>query len=245
MKPCNFTSYTRGFPAQLIEENVTSTNFHNKITGDGTPVDFYNFLRWKMIPQNAGLKEPVVLKPHLMKHMYKDPKFIIILRNPTERLYSDYIFLNRGDSPQSFHKDVLRAVQIEEGCMRNNSVRRCLYSLDVSRQLPTRIFIGYYSVFMKEWLNVFSREHFLVIRTEDYNNDMEGSLREVYDFLKLNYTDDFLSKIARIPHMHVTEKKKKAGPMLEETRLLLNNLYRPYLNELADILQHRKFLWLT
>ncbi|XP_067674918.1 carbohydrate sulfotransferase 15-like [Haliotis asinina] len=198
-----------------------------------------------MIPQNAGLKEPVVLKPYLMKHMYKDPKFIIILRNPTDRLYSDYIFLNRGDSPQSFHKDVLRAVQIEEGCMRNNSVRRCLYSLDVSRQLPTSIFIGYYSVFTKEWLNVFSREYFLVLRTEDYNNGMEGSLREVYDFLKLNYTDDFLRKIARIPHMHVTEKKKKAGPMLEETRILLNNLYRPYLNELADILQHRKFLWLT
>ncbi|XP_046546405.1 carbohydrate sulfotransferase 15-like [Haliotis rubra] len=198
--------------------------------GDGTPVDFYNFMRWKRIPQNAGLKEPVVLKPHLMKHVYKDPKFIIILRNPTERLYSDYIFLKHGDSPQSFHKDVLRAIEIEEDCMRNNS---------------TRIFIGYYSVFMKEWLNVFSRKHFLVLRTEDYNSDMEGALREVYDYLNLNYTEDFLNKIARIPHMHVTEKKKKAGPMLEKTRILLDNLYRPYLSELADILQDRKFLWLT
>ncbi|XP_046546410.1 carbohydrate sulfotransferase 15-like [Haliotis rubra] len=180
-----------------------------------------------------------------MKHMYEDPKFIIILRNPTERLYSDYIFLNHGDSPQSFHKDVLQAIQIEEDCMRNNSLWWCLYSLDLCNQLPTRIFIGYYSVFMKEWLNVFSRKHFLILRTEDYNSDMEGTLREVYDYLKLDYTEDFLNKIARIPHMHVTTTKKKAGPMLNKTRILLDNLYRPYLNELADLLQDKKFLWLT
>ncbi|XP_048236595.1 carbohydrate sulfotransferase 15-like [Haliotis rufescens] len=213
--------------------------------GDGTPTDFYRFYRWEDIPQNAGLTEPVVVTPHLMKHVYKDPKFIIIFRNPTDRLYSDYIFLNQGDSPQSFHKHVLQAIQIEEECMRNNTMRRCLYSLDVSKQLPTRIFIGYYSVYMKEWLNVFRRENFLILRTEDYNHDMKGTLRKVYDYLKLNYNEEFLTSVVNIPHMHVTENKKKAGPMLKETRLLLDKLYRPYLEELAVLLQDKRFLWLT
>ena len=49
-------------------------------------MDFWDFRAWPLIPQNRGLQEPMVLTPHLMKHLYRDPKFIIIMRDPVERL---------------------------------------------------------------------------------------------------------------------------------------------------------------
>lgn len=54
--------------------------------GDGTPVNGWDFRGWPRDPQNKGLKEPKVLIPHLMRHMLKDPKFIILVRDPVERL---------------------------------------------------------------------------------------------------------------------------------------------------------------
>jgi hypothetical protein len=55
--------------------------------GDATPMDLWDFRSWPKIPQNKGRSEPIVLTPHLIKHLYGDvtPKFIIQLREPIER----------------------------------------------------------------------------------------------------------------------------------------------------------------
>ncbi|KAK7488328.1 hypothetical protein BaRGS_00020487, partial [Batillaria attramentaria] len=84
--PKPFFNYLRLFdkPAATIAENVDPNGYHPLITGDGTPMDFWDFRGWTLIPQNKGLKEPVVLTPHLMRHLYANPKFIIILRNPVD-----------------------------------------------------------------------------------------------------------------------------------------------------------------
>ena len=58
---------------------------NNNDAGDGTPIDFWDFRAWPLIPQNKGLSEPAVLTPHLMRHLYPDPKFIVIMRNPVDR----------------------------------------------------------------------------------------------------------------------------------------------------------------
>ncbi|XP_067675789.1 carbohydrate sulfotransferase 15-like [Haliotis asinina] len=244
--PCNFTCFQQMFSvaAQRIGQTTTPTGYHNMITGDATPSDFSDFRGWPQIPQNAGLEKPVVLTPHLMRHVYTDPKFILILRNPTERLYSDFIMMG-GSSAADFHKAVSRDIQVEENCMKNHTVEQCLYSLDIAQRLQTRIFLGCYSVFMREWLKVFPRGQFLILRTEDHDQDPKARLRAVYNYLKLNYTEDWLSSIANVSHQRVSEKKLKQGPMLEKTRVLLDNFYSRYKNDLADILQDKRFLWLT
>ena len=48
-------------------------------------MDFWDYRGWPLIPQNEGLEEPVITTPHLMKHIYPDPKFILIFRNPVDR----------------------------------------------------------------------------------------------------------------------------------------------------------------
>ncbi|XP_046342171.2 carbohydrate sulfotransferase 15-like isoform X1 [Haliotis rufescens] len=244
--PCNFSCFQHMFAdaAQKIEQTTTETGYHNMITGDATPSDFSDFRGWPKIPQNVGSEKPVVMTPHLMRHVYTDPKFILIFRNPTERLYSDYT-MRGGRSAVAFHEAVRRDIQTEETCMKNHTVEHCLYSLEIARTLRTRIFLGCYSVYMREWLKVFPRNQFLILRTEDHDEDPKSQLRKVYNYLKLNYTEDWLSFIANVPHQHVSQKKIRQGPMLEKTRVLLDNFYSRYKQDLSNILQDKRFLWVT
>ncbi|XP_067664163.1 carbohydrate sulfotransferase 15-like [Haliotis asinina] len=243
---CNFSCYQQKFTtaARKIEQKVTETGYHKMITGDASPLDFADFRAWPNIPQNAGLEKPVVLTPHLMRHVYADPKFIIILRNPTDRLYSEYM-MRIGQSAEDFHEAVSQDIQTEKTCMKNHTVEQCMYSLDVANKLRLRIFLGCYSVFMQQWLKVFPRDQFLILRTEDQDDDPKARLSTVYEYLKLNYTEDTLASITRAPHKNASKKKERMGPMLQKTRVILDGYYRRYNQDLADMLQDKTFLWST
>ncbi|RUS73746.1 hypothetical protein EGW08_018483 [Elysia chlorotica] len=71
-------------PANLIV-NEYRKNKVQYITGDGTPMDFWDFRGWPQDPQNAGLSEPRFLTPHAMRHLYRDPRFIVMVRDPIDR----------------------------------------------------------------------------------------------------------------------------------------------------------------
>jgi len=59
------------------------------VTGDGSPMDFWDFRGWIFDPHNEGLTEAKFLTPHAMRHIYKDPKFFVLMRDPADR--SDYM----------------------------------------------------------------------------------------------------------------------------------------------------------
>jgi hypothetical protein len=46
-----------------------------------------------------------------------------------------------------------------------------------------RLHIGMYSVFMREWLSVFPRSSFYLLRTEDYHDNMAQHLNAIFNFL--------------------------------------------------------------
>ncbi|GFO31599.1 carbohydrate sulfotransferase 15 [Plakobranchus ocellatus] len=107
--------------------------------GDGTPMDFWDFRGWKEDPQNAGLSEPRFLTPHAMRHIYRDPKFIVMVRNPIDRLYSDYIFLGYGFTAQKFARDVPVAISMLQKCLSVNSTRQCFFSDKMYHDLPVSL----------------------------------------------------------------------------------------------------------
>ncbi|CAL1537274.1 unnamed protein product [Lymnaea stagnalis] len=80
--------------------------------GDATPMDFWDFRGWQLDPQNEGLPEPRFLTPHAMRHLYKDPRFFLLFRNPIDRLYSDYVFLGYGFTAHKFARDVPIAIDM-------------------------------------------------------------------------------------------------------------------------------------
>lgn len=42
---------------------------------------------------------------------------------------------------------------------------------------------GMYSVFLEDWLRIFSRDQIMVMRNEDYHEDVEGHIMEIFRFL--------------------------------------------------------------
>ena len=52
---------------------------------DASPPDMWDFRGWSRLPQNRKLRRPAVMTPHLMHHLYRDPKFIVLVRDPVER----------------------------------------------------------------------------------------------------------------------------------------------------------------
>ncbi|KAK7479376.1 hypothetical protein BaRGS_00029368 [Batillaria attramentaria] len=216
--PKTFFNYLRAFdkPTAHIANTTDSRGFHYLITGDGTPMDFWDFRAWPLIPQNKGLKE----------------------------LYSDYVFLGYGLSPEKFRIDVPRALDMMEKCLKINTTRQCVFSNDTYVNLPMRLHIGMYSVFMKEWLAVFPRDRFYILRTEDYQANMKEHLRRIYKFLDVEpLSDKSLDEIVNKTRRHVTQRKVNLTDMYPDTRELLTKFYSPYNRELAKILEDPGYLW--
>ena len=59
----------------------------------------------------------------------------------------------------------------------------CIYCQCFLFLLQARIHMGFYSIFMKDWLSVFPREQFFIFRTEDYQKNIGIYMQEIYRFL--------------------------------------------------------------
>ncbi|XP_063447212.1 carbohydrate sulfotransferase 15-like [Mytilus trossulus] len=235
--------------AAHIRNTVNDQGYHNLITGDGTPMDMWDYRGWPQIPQNLHKPDPEILTPHLIRHINPDMKFIIILRNPIDRLYSDYFFLKRGvPTSAAFDVAVNSSIQILNECTRVNSLRRCLYDANHIYKWveKARINVGFYSVYLSEWFKVFPRDQFLILRTEDYTKDMFNHMSKLFKFLKageLNIKQMNDLGILSKNRKHVTKVKQKVAPMSHVTRKKLLELYTPFNKELSAMLNDSRFLW--
>ncbi|XP_025086821.1 carbohydrate sulfotransferase 15-like isoform X2 [Pomacea canaliculata] len=247
--PRSFASYLQSFT--LIARRLASAAFFKQsltkklVTLDASPPDMWDFRGWSLLPQNKGLREPKVLTPHLMRHLYRDPKFIVLMRDPVERLYTAFLFHRMGDSPQSFHLAVKQAIAMFDVCLSQATSRReCYFNGSVTEHLPADIHFICYAVFLKEWLAVFPWKHFLFMRTEDYSKNVTSSLLEVFRFLDLPEPDNqTLERMKQLPIAHHTQQKDFAGDMLPETRAILTQYVQPCNAELADLMNDQKYTW--
>ncbi|XP_060085677.1 carbohydrate sulfotransferase 15-like [Ylistrum balloti] len=249
----NFEDYLNFFnnSTRVIDSpaKTDKDGFHFAIAGDGTPMDAWDFRGWTQIPQNNGLKEPKVLTPDLVYHVNKNVKLIIIMRDPIERLYSDYYFLDlAGKSSLAFHSSVVTSIAVLEKCLRAKSMLTCLSDRKnhLAWNKAARIHVGFYSEYIKQWLRVFPRGQILFLRTEDYSADIGSHMDQVFHFLgtrPLTSSEMTSYGIDLKVKKHVTKSKLKKGPMLEKTRALLSSLYDPYNRKLAEILKDDRFLW--
>ncbi|PVD34898.1 hypothetical protein C0Q70_06179 [Pomacea canaliculata] len=212
---------------------------------DGSPLDMWDLRGWILLPQNRGLREPQVMTPHLMRHLYRDPKFIVLMRDPVERLYTAYLFHKMGNNSESFHLAVVKAIAMFDDCLAHAPSRReCYFNGSVIEHLPADVHFNCYAVFIKEWLAVFPWKHFLFMRTEDYSKNLKSSLLEVFRFLDLPLPDKrTMKKMVELPIAHHTQEKDSAGAMLPETRALLRKYVEPCNAELAALLKDEKYLW--
>ncbi|KAK7494211.1 hypothetical protein BaRGS_00014493, partial [Batillaria attramentaria] len=162
----------------------SSTVYHHVITGDASASTFWGNDNWWRLPENCGRTEPLFTNAHYIRRLTPDARIIVIIRNPTERLYSDYLYFQKTNKSVShFHQEVLLSIEKFKACEAVHSLRTCLYDIHVANGVRLRI--GLYHVYVEEWLKVFPAEQVLIIRTEDYAANLKLSVRRVYRFLGL------------------------------------------------------------
>ena len=252
-----FSQYMDGYSEtrQEIEDgvnvtsNVKSGKYHPKVLGDFTASYLYDQLQWKRYPQNAGLMKPKVLSAHAIHHVLPNTKFIVILRDPSKRMFSDYCYYNRrgNPKPRDFHSKVKAGIAWFNNCMLKSN-GSCIYDVpehinttigwhpDLDWDAAVRLRASLYSEFLTDWFRVFDRKQFYIFRFEDYVKDQLHYVNEVLKFLgleTLTYLDD------TVPQRQT--RIKISFP--DDTRRMLNEFYKPFNIKLSHMLGDDKYLW--
>jgi hypothetical protein len=173
--------------------------------------------------------------PHAAERLhalYPDAKLILLLRNPTERAWSNYrMCCWHGFESLSF-EDALACEDERLRTDRERAERTGTHSY-VEQRLAYRTH-GIYVNYLREWLKYFRREQLLILQSENLSGNPAAIYGQVTDFagLKKHTGIDFSP----------VNKGKIEKEMQPGTRTMLNDYYRPYNEELFALL-NTTFNW--
>jgi len=86
------------------------------------PMDFWDILHPDLV-QSGFDAPPLILHPaYIIAKVQPNAKFVALLRNPTDRLYSDWEFFNKQHDKQVFHELVVKAVEDFQSCVKEVSL---------------------------------------------------------------------------------------------------------------------------
>ncbi|XP_076446973.1 carbohydrate sulfotransferase 15-like [Babylonia areolata] len=208
---------------------------------DGSPSTIWQNNMWTTLPGNERCTEPRIITADYIRHLTPNAKIIVILRNPSSRLYSDYLYgrkMHLNKSQENFHMLVNKNIAVFNACVKERSLRNCAYNISM---FSIRLFIGMYSVFVEDWLLRFPRDQMLFIRLEDVQSGAD-TVPAVFRFLGLAVPNETIMQQILTQGQRNTARIS-IGPMWNETRRLLDDFYRPFNARLAHILQDRRFTW--
>jgi N-acetylgalactosamine 4-sulfate 6-O-sulfotransferase len=203
--------------------------------------------------------------PAAISHVLPDAKFIVLMREPSERLYSYYLWScsyrygndteNWPDSVRNnpagnFHSEVSETVADFNHCLETSSLYECTNRFTFKNstkgthscgQTGFRLVVSLYYIHIAKFLQFFPREHFLFLKMEDMANEPIPFMHRVTDFLG----------IAPYPAVKVRDalerkhnrQKAGIGQMHDETRQLLHDFFAPHNRQLVELLGDHRFLW--
>ncbi|MFW9820739.1 MAG: sulfotransferase domain-containing protein, partial [Candidatus Thorarchaeota archaeon] len=182
---------------------------HNIITGEASP--YY-------------ILHPLV--PSRVKSIIPNVKIIILLRNPVSRAYSHYNHeVRRGIEKLSFENAIKREKENIDKELKKIMENEHYYSY-VFRNY-SYITRGIYISQIKNWMEVFPKDQFLIIKSEDLFENPRDVMRKSFKFLNLrNYEN-------------ITFKKANQGiysKLDSDIKSQLNEYFRPYNQQLYDYL---------
>ncbi|XP_071479278.1 carbohydrate sulfotransferase 15-like [Diadema antillarum] len=239
------TYYKRWANALNNYAEASKQNISKIIVGDGSASTMWDNQHWKLFYPNLDTGPPHV-NGELIVTIHPDARAIAILRNPADRLYSDYLFFTDESmlSPQHFHERVKVSIIRFHKCVAKLDLRTCTYSTS-SINKYVRIEVGLYSVYIGDWLSFFPRKRLKIISMEAWHQNCLKSLIELHEFLELERlppADVFRICTNDTKNMRSPEKQL-LGPMLPETKRLLDEFYAPYNRELVRLVGNPAFMW--
>ena len=197
--------YRSLFPS-VFQKRKLEKNNGKFMTYDVTPFYIYN----KKIPKRIHETLP-------------NSKIIVILRNPIDRAYSNFL----GTQEKKF-EDVIANEKRNIGNIDRTNEEE--YYKFVHNSLLAR---GFYAEQLEKWYKIFPKDHILIIKSEEFARDTKKIMNEIFQFLELkNYNIPDISKKNKIHY----------EPMKKETRKDLIEYFRPYNKKLYSLVG-RDFDW--
>ncbi|KAB0382190.1 hypothetical protein FD755_004107 [Muntiacus reevesi] len=110
---------------------------------------------------------------------------------------------------------------------------------------PVRLQVGLYAVYLLDWLTVFNKEQFLILRLEDHASNVKDTMHRVFQFLSLGpLSEKQEALMTKSPASNTRRPEdRNLGPMLPVTQRLLRDFYGPFNARLAQVLADEAFLW--
>ena len=174
-------------------------NKSGKISGDGSINYFYT----KEVPRR-------------IKTFCPEAKLIVLLRNPIDKLYSNYWMNVNQNIPNWKYKSF------------NEFIESGAYKAE----------INLYSISLKRWLNCFKLEDILIIDSTDFFDSTRNVLKKVENYLEINnhnyekeyFVAPFQTNASNYPELEI------------KTRNMLVTYFRPYVKEL-EVITDKRFNW--
>ena len=233
---------------------------NNTVLFDGSATLLWHQLYWE--ERFPLLNERPYSNADLIRIITPDAKILVIVRNPTERLWSGYLFYHAGKigqkfpmelgaknlSPEGFDQAVRNEIARFRDCVKGKGLRRCCFDtkhLDRYDTAVVTLTLGIYVCYIREWKEKFS-DQLRIIRLEDFTNNPTTELMELYKFFDVSPRSR--KKIDEYLESHGTKNVRRPenialGDMLGSTRQLLNSFYRPFNQELAKLMNDDRFLY--
>lgn len=183
-------------------------------------------------------------------------KAIVMVRNPVDRFYSAFYYYGCSYSkrdvkftPDTFHERAEREVAIFKTCLdAGKSPMTCAGDMFYYAE---QLIKGIYSVVLRNWLDVFTRDEFMLIRTETYAKKARETILSVHDFLGVEHPpeDVLAEELVKRYNEGSHENPNIEGctgprlPMHNKTRALLEEFYAPYNEQLALLWGDPEMTW--
>ncbi len=173
------------------------------------------------------------LVPKRVKGMLPNVKVIALLRNPIDRAYSSYKHQVRAGRESLSFED---AIESESKRLSGEKDRLLADPSYISYNYNHFSYIerGKYINQVNNWLEYFSEKQMLILSSEDFFQDTDGSLKQICDFLE-------------VKHLKTNPKKKHntggyKDTMSADMRKKLGLIFEPYNAKLQKLLG-KDFYW--
>lgn len=193
----------------------------NCITGESTPSYLFTTIR----------------VPKRIKQLCPWAKFIVVLRDPVKRAFSQCnMLIEKHEVKTSFqeHYEFDREWMEQVGLVSNTSMtieEENEAWNEYQRHRKVRKLIlgrGMYEIQLRKWFEYFPREQFLILKSEELDYNRTATMRRVYEFLGLHH--NVLNKDKKV------HKKKYITTISNDTERRLYEFYRPYNKRLERLL---------
>lgn len=216
-----------GFHPQLVPSVRKEVHFFNRHYDRG--VRWYHSMFPRPDQLGAGqitfeTTPAYIYEPNVAERIHEynpNLKLILILRNPIERAYSAW---NRLDWPRYGYTSF------------NDVVRDGLAKIEQEQQYyapkgqPTYLQRGLYRMQIERYLALFPREQLLILENGEMRRDTPGTMRKITQYVGLS---DYAWESENFAPEGQTVS---SAPMNPETRERLVEFYRPYNQQLYELL---------